>query len=228
MNHKTIFLVLALQPLSYIGAQEVYLRKIADIEKNSTDKFLFAISQPGNNSKYLGEVEVIGFTDNDQKIFTQIYNKAKEIGANTYTLKRFENIDGTLQDFDPSHYKLSMYCTPASEIKENTQKVFVISSPQKPMSIRLNSDKVDLPPRTFKAVDLLPGNQLTISTRKFLGSSIKYLNDNSQYPAYFQVEGFSIKENSYGEAGLRLKSGDIMKLDTSYGKFLTTIYQEKN
>ena len=69
-------------------SQEVYLRKIVDINKDSKDKVLLAMPQAQSTSKLLGEIEVIGFSENDQNTFKLIYNKAKEIGANTYVLKK--------------------------------------------------------------------------------------------------------------------------------------------
>ncbi len=207
-------------------SQEVYLRKIVDINKDSKDKVLLAMPQAQSTSKLLGEIEVIGFSENDQNTFKLIYNKAKEIGANTYVLKKFENIDGSLQDLDPSHYKLNLYYTPIQDVKTNPNLIHIISSSKKDQKIRINDRTQSLPSRTYLVKNLSPGEALSLSTRKLLGSSVKYINDETKSPAYFQISGFSLHEDAYGNAGLVLKSGDINKLDQSYGQFLTTIYQE--
>ena len=65
-----------------------------------------------------------------------------------------------------------------------------------------------------------------ISTKKFLGSSVKIRADKLDEKQIFQVSAFKINSNPYGTAGINIKSGDIMKLEKSYGDFLTTIYTE--
>lgn len=209
--------------LQTYSAQEVYLRKIADINKIGNDKFLYNTPEKLNTSQYLGELEVVGIARNNQELFTKIYNKAKEIGANSYSLKNFENIDGTLQDIDVSHFKLNLYYTPSQDIVQNSTIIYILSN-NTPKKIRINRSDVNLNSDTYIKKTLLPGDELTISTIKLLGSTIKISTNNQKLPQYFQVLGFNIKEND----GISLKSGDIKKLDTSYGQFLVLISKEQN
>jgi hypothetical protein len=164
-------------------------------------------------------LEVIGNPTDTQELFKKIYNKAKEIGANTYSIKRFENVDGGYQEVDLSHFKLNLYNTPTEEISQNNGMIYIVSD-SKSHQIRINNDNVTLQENTYFGKKLLPYESITISTKKLLGSTIRYTNSN-QENVYFQISGFSIKANGV----INLKSGDVTKLDTSYGQFLVSIFQ---
>ncbi|MBS1572649.1 MAG: hypothetical protein JST62_09670 [Bacteroidetes bacterium] len=219
MGNKIIFALTFVFSILTIKAQEVYLRKIYNIEKEQKDKFLYSLEKVGENSKILGELEVIGNPTDTQELFKKIYNKAKEIGANTYSIKRFENVDGGYQEVDLSHFKLNLYNTPTEEISQNNGMIYIVSD-SKSHQIRINNDNVTLQENTYFGKKLLPSESITISTKKLLGSTIRYTNSN-QENVYFQISGFSIKANGV----INLKSGDVTKLDTSYGQFLVSIFQ---
>lgn len=219
MGNKIIFALTFVFSILTIKAQEVYLRKIYNIEKEQKDKFLYSLEKVGENSKILGELEVIGNPTDTQELFKKIYNKAKEIGANTYSIKRFENVDGGYQEVDLSHFKLNLYNTPTEEISQNNGMIYIVSD-SKSHQIRINNDNVTLQENTYFGKKLLPYESITISTKKLLGSTIRYTNSN-QENVYFQISGFSIKANGV----INLKSGDVTKLDTSYGQFLVSIFQ---
>ena len=67
---------------------------------------------------------------------------------------------------------------------------------------------------------------MTVSTKKLLGSTIKLAAQENQPVQFFQFSAFSVNSNASGTAGINLKSGDITRLEQSYGQFLTTIYEE--
>jgi hypothetical protein len=211
---------------SVFFSQDVFLRKIVDINQNSKDKFLYALDSITSNSKFLGELEVIGSSSDNQIAFTKIYNKAKEIGANSYSIKKFENIDGSLQSLDTSHYKLNLYYTPSTDFVFNTKQVYIFGNANKPQKIRIDNTNLELNESSYITKELLSGQSIAISTRKFLGSTIHYTSEASKFPAYFQISGFKIQEGSPSNSGLIFKSSDIVKLDTSYGQFLSIIFQK--
>lgn len=208
----------------FIFAQTVVLNKVVKSHSND-DKVFYKINPDSIPSEYLGEVEVQGFSDNDAKVFGMIYKKAKEIGANAFSYQPFEEVDGTLSKFEPTHYKLSLYYVAVSDFPKEENAVYFISSPYKKQTITINNDKKVFEPRTYTKIDLAPGEVYTVSTRKLLGSSIKIAAQQNQPVQYFQLSGLSVNSNEYGKAGINLKSGDIMRLEQSYAQFLTTIYQ---
>ena len=95
-------------------------------------------------------MEVIGNPTDTQELFKKIYNKAKEIGANTYSIKRFENVDGGYQEVDLSHFKLNLFYTPAEEISQNNSMIYIISDSKKHL-IRINNNNVNLQENTYFA-----------------------------------------------------------------------------
>ena len=118
-----------------------------------------------------------------------------------------------------------MYYLPSSDFPKEDNTVYFISSPYKKQTISINKEKIVFEPRTFTELKLAPGEIYTISTRKLLGSSIKIAAQQNQPVQYFQLSGLSVNSNEYGNPGINLKSGDIIRLEQSYAQFLTTIYQ---
>lgn len=209
---------------TFFFAQNVALNKVVKTHSNE-DKVFYKINPETTSAEYLGEVEVQGFSDSDAKVFGMIYKKAKEIGANAFAFLPFEEVDGTLSKFDQSHYKFSLYYLPSSDFPKEDNTVYFISSPYKKQTISINKEKIVFEPRTFTELKLAPGEIYTISTRKLLGSSIKIAAQQNQPVQYFQLSGLSVNSNEYGNPGINLKSGDIIRLEQSYAQFLTTIYQ---
>ena len=219
---KKVLLVLSFGFSLLMFGQNVTLSKVVQTHTN-TDKVLYKINPDSTAGIYLGEVEVQGFSDDDAKVFGLIYNKAKEIGANAFSWQPFLQIDETAAAFDPLHYKLNLYYVKSDQFPEENNRVYFISSPYKKQTIAFDKKEIVFEPRTFTYVQLEPGEIYTISTRKLLGSSIKLSAQENQPMQFFQFSGFSVNANQ--GAGLNFKSGDIMKLEKSYGQFLTTIYQ---
>ena len=205
-------------------AQNVTLNKVVKKHDNS-EKIFYKINPDSVRAEYLGEVEVQGFSDDDAKVFGMIYKKVKEVGANAFAFKPFELVDGTSSDFDPINYKLSLYYASASDFQKEDNVAYFIASPYKKQTISINKEKILFEPRTFTKIKLEPGEIYTVSKQKLLGSSIKIGAQENQPVQYFQISGFAVNTNSYGSAGIHLKSGDIMKLEQSYAQFLTTIYK---
>ncbi|WP_294307237.1 hypothetical protein [uncultured Chryseobacterium sp.] len=211
--------------IQLINAQNVYLTKVEKTHEN-TDRFLYKIDEV-KDAEYLGEIEVQGFSKYDDEVFALIYKKAKEIGANTYTLKPFENIDGTAQDFNPSNYRLSLYFLPKDKITEPTGYMYIFASSDKDQKIAVNKKDYVISPRSYIMLETVPGEIYTVSTKKLLGSTIKIQPKDSSTNQYFQISATKIKSDHTGLGGLNLKSGDIIGLESSYGNFLRTIYKKQ-
>lgn len=222
-NVAIIFSVLCIQ---LWNAQTVYLSKVEKTNDNS-DKFLYKKDEVGTESIYLGEAEVQGFSKDDALVFSLVFKKAKEIGANTFTIKPFENIDGSPQDFNPSNYKLALYYTPKKELKVQDGAMYVFASSEKNQKININKKDYIVTPRSFFKLKIVPGEVYTISTRKLLGSTVKVQPKTNDENLYFQVSSLKIKSDDSGVGGLNLKSGDVIGLEKSYAEFLRAIYTEK-
>ncbi|KIA89453.1 hypothetical protein [Kaistella jeonii] len=221
---KLIYLSILFFAQMFFG-QTVILNKVLKSNTNS-DKILYKIDPEKVTSEYLGELEVQGFSDDDVKVFGMIYKKAKEIGANAFSYQPFETVDGSIQKFDYAHYRLNLYYVPANTFPKEDNIIYLIASPYKKQSIAVNKDNIVFQPRTYIKKTLSAGEIITISTKKLLGSTIKLAGQENQPIQYFQFSAFSVNSNPYGTAGVNVKSGDITRLEQSYGQFLTTIYEE--
>lgn len=221
---KIIFIVFVFL-IQFFNAQNVYLTKVEKTNEN-TDKFLYRINEEVKDAEYLGEVEVQGFSKDDAEIFSLLYKKAKEIGANTFSLKPFENIDGSAQNFNPANYKLSLYYLPKEKLLNQTGHLYVFASSEKDQKINLNKQDYVISPRSYLVVKTIPGVVYTISTKKLLGSTIKIQPKENSSNQYFQISSTKVKSDETGVGGLNLKSGDIIGLEKSYAEFLSTIYNK--
>lgn len=204
-------------------AQNVYLSKVAKTNDN-TDKFLYQKTESTVDAEYLGEIDVQGFSNDDAAVFSLIYKKAKEIGANTFSFKPFENIDGTPQPLNPANYKIALYYTPKEKLKVQKGMLYVFASSDKDQKININKKDYILTPRSYLTLDIIPGEIYTISTKKLLGSTIKVQPKTADENLYFQASSAKIKSDTTGNGGLNLKSGDIIGLEKSYAEFLSLIY----
>lgn len=225
MKIKNIALFIFMMAITFMNAQNVYLSKVEKTKENK-DKYFYKIDPTRSEAEYLGEIDVQGFSNDDVVLFSSIYKKAKEIGANAFSYKPFQNVDEKIQPFDPANYRLELYYITKDELSKRSDVIYFFSSSSKSQTININKKDYVLPPRSFTAIQGIPGEIYTVSTKKFLGSTIKIsVNENSQ-AQYFQVSAAKIRSNTYGEPGINLKSGDIMGLDRSFGDFLRMIYVE--
>ncbi|PWN61503.1 hypothetical protein [Chryseobacterium oncorhynchi] len=222
-NIAIIFSVLCTQLWS---AQNVYLTKVEKTNDNS-DKFLYKKDTAETEAIYLGEVEVQGFSKDDAMVFSMVYKKAKEIGANTFAIKPFENIDGSPQEFNASNYKVALYYTPKEKLAGQNGAMYIFASSEKDQKINVNRKDYTLSPRSFFKLKIIPGEVYTISTKKLLGSTIKVQPKTNDENLYFQISSLKIKPDTSGVGGLNLKSGDVVGLEKSYAEFLSAIYKEQ-
>lgn len=220
--HKTLIIILSL--LSQLAfAQLVTINKVVKTHENN-DRYLYKINPESTNAEFLGEIEVQGFSKDDAEVFSQIYKKAKTFGANSFALKKTENIDGSVAAFNPANYILNLYYTP--EVPKDDNAVYIITSSAKPQVVVLNNTKIRMQPRTYLKTELKPGETGSVSTGKFLGSKIMLAAKDGQPAQYFQILPAGLRADQSGAGGLNLKSGDIILLEKSYGQFLTAIYAE--
>ncbi len=208
-----------------INAQNVYLSKVEKTIENK-DKYFYKIDPKNSAAEYLGEIDVQGFSNDDATVFTAIYKKAKEIGANAFSYKPFESVDEKIQPFNPANYRLELYYITKDELSKPSDLIYFFSSSSKPQTISINRKDYVLPARSFTVIKGIPGEIYTVSTKKFLGSTIKISGNENASAQYFQISAAKIKSNTYGEPGINLKSGDIIGLDKSFGDFLRMIYTE--
>lgn len=220
---KNLIISISIFAIQFLNAQNVYLTKV-EKANNNTDKFLYKIHEEIKDAEYLGEIEVQGFSKDDDGVFSLIYKKAKEIGANTFSLKPFENVDGSSQPFDPSNYKISLYHLSKEKFLNQTGFLYLFASSDKDQKISINSKDYVLSPRSYIILKTIPGEVYTISTKKLLGSTIKLRPKSQESNQYFQVSSLKVKSDTSGIGGLNLKSGDIISLEKSFADFLSVIY----
>lgn len=222
---KNIITFATLLFLNLTFAQNIILSKV-EKTGNNKDKFLYKINADSIKAEYLGEIEIQEFSSDDTAVFDVFYKKAKSIGANAFSYKPFETIDGTTNELDPNYYRLSLYQISKDGLPESADQLYLVSSSSKIQKVGFDRQTIELQPRSYILKKMIPGETYSISTKKFLGSSIKVRSSANEGKQFFQFSSFKIKSNTYGAPGINIKSGDIFKLERSYGDFLTTIYKE--
>ncbi|RZJ36998.1 MAG: hypothetical protein EOO18_06660 [Chryseobacterium sp.] len=190
------------------------------------DKIFYKINEP-SRSEFLGEILVSSYSNDDVAVFGDIYKKAKQIGANSFSLKPLENVDGTIQNFNPSYYILNLYYTGLDSIPSEENVAYLVSSSEKMQKININNKATELQPRSFIRLNLNDNEIMSVSTRKLLGSTVKLSAKSGQPSLYLSLTDFKIRSNDSVYGGVNLKSGDITGLEKSFGMFLTTIYSEQ-
>lgn len=220
---KNIITLIFAFSFTLFNAQDVYLSKVVKVNDN-TDKIFIKISKE-TPAEYLGQIDVQGFSSDDENVFSKIYKKAKEIGANAFAYEPFETVDEIEQPFNPANYRIKLFYITKEELSKNSQQLYLFSSSEKSQTISVNKKNYVLEPRSYLSLTTVRGDVYTISTKKFLGSAIKISNTDG-IPQYFQVSALKVSSNKSGDAGINLKSGDIIGVDRSYGDFLRMIYTE--
>lgn len=223
---KNLIIVAFVFLIQLFSAQNVYLTKVEKTHEN-TDKFLYKINEEIKDAEYLGEIEVQGFSKYDDEVFSLIYKKAKEIGANSFSLKPFENVDGSPQNFNPSNYRLNIYYLSKEKLQDQTGNMYIFASSEKDQKINVNKKDYIISPRSYIVIKTVPAEVYTISTKKLLGSTIKIQPKENSSNQYFQISATKVKSDNTGVGGLNLKSGDIIGLEKSYAEFLSTIYNKE-
>ncbi|MDF2553719.1 MAG: hypothetical protein K0R77_2994 [Chryseobacterium sp.] len=218
----TVILVLFVQ---FTFAQNVYLIKVEKTNENK-DKFLYHIKEEINNAEFLGEIEVQGYSKDDAAVFSKIYKKAKEVGANAFSLNPFETVDGSPQKFDAAHYKLKLYYIKSDTFSNEEGNLYLFATSPKDQKISINRKDYILSPRTYLKMPLVSGEIYTVSTKKLLGSTIKIQKSAKNADQYYQISSARLGNSSQNDGTLHLKSGDIVGLEKSFAEFLTMIYQK--
>lgn len=221
---KKILLWGSLALASLAPAQLVTLSKAVKHSDNM-DKFLYRINPDKQFAEYLGEVEVDGFSADDAEVFSRVYKKAKQVGANSFAWQPVTGIDGQGAAFNPAHYRLALYYSTAIPKEDNIAYIF--PSGDRPVKIRVDGKKVTLQPRTYIKKVLTYGGENTVTAGKMLGSRINLSAKEGQPVQYFQVSSMDVKADQSGAGGLNIKSGDVIGLERSYAEFLALIYKEQ-
>ena len=222
---RKLFLILFAFCAQWFYLQTIILNKVDKINNNK-DKFFYRITEP-SKSEYLGEILVNGFSPDDVKVFGEVYKKAKQVGANTFSLRPIETVEGNVQPFNPAYYILNLYYTKADDIDNEENVAYLVAASDKNQKININNKTTVIEPRSFLRLPLKDQEVLTVSTRKLLGSSVKLSAKDNQPSLYFSLTDFRIRSNDSIYGGINLKSGDITGLEKSFGMFLTTIYTEQ-
>ncbi len=222
---KTTLSAIFVFVIHFTFAQYITLSKAVKISDNK-DKFFYQVSDT-IDAQYLGEVEVQGFSSDDAAVFSQVYQKAKTIGANSFSIKKEERIDGGDKVFNPSHYYINLYYTSDFNHQDHN-KVYIFSSSHKATKFRLKDKSITLPSRTYYQFHLQPGEDYPLATGGFLGSRIRLAYKEAQPAQYFLLKGAGFRGDGAGAGMLNLKSGDIIVLEKSYAQFLAAIYQSKD
>ena len=219
---KNFVFLLALFCSSIAWSQKVFFNHMEKVHDNN-EKIFYRLPQNFDEAEYLGELEIQGFSNDDVEVFSKVYAKAKEIGANTFAYSPIPSVDGTVQKFDPWNYRLKLFYYPQKNIPTPENVAIIFGSPVNDTKMVINRKKIDLPMRSYIKQPLAEGASYRLGTGNLLGSTVMLTGKLDQSIQYFQIGGPSMR----GEGGfLNFKSGDIVLLERSYADFLTVIYTE--
>lgn len=202
-----------------LNAQIITFAKVIKTNDNQ-DKNIYSSTEEFSEEDLLAQIEIDGYTSDDALVYSQIYKKAKEVGANIVQWQPPVNIDGRKQEINLHNYKLNLYYREQSISKEGIAYIF--GSPTKDVKITLNNKKLLLPARSYIKYNLAPGKLLELNVGGFLGSRIKVKGSTANDEFYFQISGGKLGAE---DEGLKIKSGDIVGVDPSFGEFLKIIYK---
>lgn len=222
---KNLFFAIAFLTSIFSAAQNVVLSKVVQVHEDK-DQFFYRIDSTQVGAEYLGDLEVHGFSDDDAEVFSKVYRKAKEIGANAFSYDPFPTIEDTPSKFDPWNYRLRLYYLPSQNFQKEHNTVYIFAPSRDKQKISFSGETINLEPRTFTKRTMLSGDTQTLSTRKIFGSSIRLSAKANQPAQYFQVLSANIKSGNEANPGLILKSGDIVALEKSFADFLSVIYTQ--
>lgn len=209
---------------SWMMSQNIVLSSVVKTSENK-DKFFYKIDADNNKADYLGEILVNGFSNDDVAVFDAVYKKAKQVGANAFSWKKPDGLED--EAFNANHYMLNLYYVSADNLPKEYNTIYIIAPANKDQKLSVNKDKLVLKERHYIKKVILPSEEITVSTRQFLGSGIKITGKDDHPAQYFQISNFKIKDNPSIYGGINIKSSDITGLEKSYGDFLTLIYQEQ-
>lgn len=221
---KRLLILACFSCLTLAPAQLITLSKAVKTS-GVKDRMLYKIGNT-QQSEYLGEVEVDGFSADDAAVFSKVYEKAKTIGANSYTLAVTEGIDGSAAAFRPEHYRLNLYYTASFPKEDNVAYIFNLG--EKPVKITVGGATTALQSRSYIKKTITYGGENYISTGKLLGSRIFLSAKEGQPAQYFMISALNIRPDGSGVGGLNIKSGDIVGLERSFANFLSAIYKQQN
>lgn len=216
---KNLIFILALSTANYSHAQSVTFSHVEKSVENK-DKTLYNINSYATDAVYLGEIDVMGSTQDYPKMFNLVYQKAKEIGANSFALGRTETIEGGKRPFNPQHYYLKLYHADADKISQQSNQLYLLNISNKELKIDVNNSTVKLKPLSYISQKLTAGEVLSVSTRQLFGSNVSFTGSEHQSVQYFQIVGPRVRANHESNGGINFKTGDIVKLERSYAEFL--------
>lgn len=223
---KSFLTSLALLASLVFYSQSVSFSKVEKSVEN-TDKVFYRINPDSVQSTYLGELEVSGSNIKyNVETFDMVYEKAKEIGANSFSLRGITDIDGSIQDFNPDHFFLSLYYTEAKNLPTYNNHIYIVNPLDKMLTIVINRNTDKLEPYTYQIQKLNFGDIMTISNKKVFGTNIKLSGQENQPVQYYQISGARVKANDNYSGGINFKGGDIFKLERSYAEFLLLYLKE--
>lgn len=222
---KKVLIFLLISIFNFGWAQNVIFNKVIKTHTNK-DKFFYKIDSERNQAEYLAEIEIQGYSENDVEMFSKIYAKAKEVGANSFAYEPFYDIDGTKRDFDSWNYKMKLYYVNENMLESEENIIYVFSPSTKQTKVGFNNETIVMDPRSYFKKPLTIGETYEIYSKKLLGSSVKFSINDNQDVQHLMINPLDVKENKNNQGGIIINNGDIVVLEKSFAQFLSVIYKE--
>lgn len=222
---KKVVLLFSLFSASFFWSQNVYLNSILKTHENTDTSIHTLSAEETEVGEYLGEIEVQGFSLDDAAVYSKIYRKVKEIGGNAVAYKPFPTIDDSVSLLDPAHYRLAVYYNAKENRQDNVSALYLFADSPKEQKIRINDRDYLLPSRSYIKILLEEGKTYTVSTKKLFGSTVRLKKNPAGESQYFKILSGRIGGAGNNDGTLHIKTGDIIRVNQSFGEFLRLIYK---
>jgi hypothetical protein len=230
-----ISLIIILIIVSFFGfGQNMEIIKINDNPNKAINPVAFENIDKGFNLKSENYIATLnGFVVNSKEsvfiLFYRFWQKANELGANSFLIDKVENNSDTI------NVELSIYNIGESEIQKNfdlypKNMVYVIGDIDQRKTakkIKFNKEKMILAPMEFISYQNKIDEYAILSIGGFFGAKMRIKGKENRLPEHLSLHGFEVGPGNYNQISISFNTGRIYPVDLNFGQFLIHILTEK-
>jgi hypothetical protein len=162
-------------------------------------------------------------------LFNAFWDKANELGANSFRWKRGLRIGDTIE-VEISIYNLNDVEFGKMAALYPSNMVYIlgdISKKQKTRKIKFNGDKIRLGPMEYIAYQNQVGEEAILKIGGLLGAKVCIGGKENRPPSFYSLSSFGVGPNRQGQVGLSLNTGRIYPTPLNFGYFLLPLLSER-
>lgn len=167
--------------------------------------------------------------NNLSRLFYGLWEKANELGANSYRVLKIEGHNDSIQ-VSIRIARLSEEQLDANYDLYKRNMVYVIGNlvkSKKPRTIKFNRKKIKLAPLEFIAYQNKIGADAILSVGGISGAKIWIKGKKNRKPKFLTFTNYGVGIGMVGAPGIAVNTGRIHTIDRSFGYFLLDILSKK-